>query len=154
GPRAASQVVVLSQGRQPRRSAAPVPGCTTEGFTDYLHFHKSAPGLVPDAFAVRGGSAYVGAQLREIRRDPACGTPLILTDRPVAGHDAALADGPLVDDRQALAARIDETRARRSAMAQKGDDRGAEALLLEYMWLRPGYVLEPAVDWQHPRRYR
>jgi GGDEF domain-containing protein len=39
-------------------------------------------------------------------------------------------------------------------MALKGDDRGAEALLLEYMWLRPGFVLEPVADWRHPRRYR
>jgi GGDEF domain-containing protein len=52
-----------------------------------------------------------------------------------------------------LLERIGEFQSRAGSIRHAGDDLTPEALLLKYMWLRPGYVLEPMADWHHPRGY-
>jgi hypothetical protein len=154
---ASNEVVVLSPRRQPGRPAQLIGGCIAHCFADYRQFRKSA--ITPGAFVVRSDDAdYVGSTLQQIRRDPDYATVLAFVDGAVAEKDRPLSDGPLPDRPQDQAERIEEACGRRSAMAPRvnapGDPRGSEALLLEFMWLRPGYVLEPQADWRHPRRYR
>ena len=148
-----NHAVVLSPNRQIARAARLISGCQAHYFVDYAHFRKS--GIAPCMFIVRSDDEqYAGRSLQAIRHDRDHASTLIFVEGAVADEDRPLADGPLPPDPAALTERLDEVRARASAMALKGDDRGAEALLLEYMWLRPGFLLEPIADWRHPRRYR
>lgn len=146
------ELAILSQTR-PRCAQLVVAGCTAHCFADYGEFRQS--GLSPDAFIVKSEEpGYIAQALRQLRRDPDHATALAFVDGACEEADAAAADGPLPGSSAALLEHIGQARARTQAMRQKNDDRGPEMLLLEYMWLRPSYVLEPLADWRHPRRWR
>src|SRR6202012_1237810 len=130
-----------------------VGGCTAHCFADYGEFRQA--GLRPDAFIVKSEDpAYTARILRALRRDPDHATALAFVDGACEEADAAVSDGKLPGTSGALLERIELSRARAQAMRAKNDDRGPESLLLEYMWLRPSYVLEPLADWRHARRWR
>ncbi|HSW15292.1 MAG TPA: diguanylate cyclase [Solimonas sp.] len=147
---ASNDIVILS------RAAVAVPrligGRSAQLFSDFRAFRES--GLRPGAIILRGDDALQSAALlRQLRRDPDHATRLVFVDGALDEADAALSDGRLPSAQQLLE-RIDEAAGRAQAMHGKGDDRSAPALLLEYLWLRPGQVLEPMADWRHPRRWR
>ncbi len=150
--KATHELAILSQAR-PRCAQLVVANCTAHCFADYGEFRQS--GLKPEAFIVKSEDpAYVGQVLRELRRDPDQATALAFVDGACDEADQAVGDGKLPGTSQALLERIGQTRSRAQAMRARNDDRGTDALLLEFMWLRPNYVLEPLADWRHPRRYR
>ncbi|MBL6750930.1 MAG: diguanylate cyclase [Nevskia sp.] len=149
----ASQEFVIFSQSWPANSHAVVAGSAAHRMADYREFAGS--GLKPCAFIVKDqDELYVGRMLRAIRRDPDHATRLAFVDGVVGASEQPLADGALPENSQALLERLQQSRSRAAAMRRRNDDRGPDSLLLEYMWLRPGYVLEPVADWRHPRRYR
>jgi GGDEF domain-containing protein len=149
---ATHELAILSQAR-PRCAQITVAGCTAHCFTDYAEFRGA--GLKPQAFIIKSEDpAYVGQVLRRLRRDPDHATALAFVDGRYDEADRSVCDGPLPTSSGALLERIEQTRSRAQAMRARNDDRSADSLLLEYMWLRPDCVLEPLADWRHPRRYR
>jgi hypothetical protein len=145
-------LAILSQAR-PRCAQLVVAGCTAHCHADYAEFRQS--GLKPEAFIVKSEDpAYVGQVLKQLRRDPDHATALAFIDGRCDEADRAVSDGALPASSAALLERIELTHNRAQAMRARNDDRSADTLLLEYMWLRPDSVLEPLADWRHPRRYR
>lgn len=127
-------------------------GCIAHCFSGFDEFQQVA--LKPAAFVVKSDSeTYTGALLRQIRRDPDNATALVFTHGNVAENDQSLSDGPMPTTKEALLNRIGEMQKRVQAMHIHGDHHTPESRLVEYMWLRPGYVLEPKSDWKHPQRY-
>ncbi len=127
-------------------------GCVTHYFTGFDEFRKAA--LVPAAFVIKSDyESYVSNLLRQIRRDPFQATALIFIDGNVSLDEHPLSDGAAPATREELLNRIAETQQRARAMRARGDDQTPESLLLEYLWLRPGCIMEPQSDWKHPQRY-
>lgn len=146
------ELVILSQAR-PRCPQLTVAGCTAHCHADYGEFRQS--GLKPGAFIIKSDNAeYTRHTLRQLRHDPDQATALAFIDGTADDIDLAAADGQLPATAQALIERIEQWRSRARAMRGRNDNRGPDAMLLEYMWLRPDYVLEPLAQWQHARRYR
>jgi GGDEF domain-containing protein len=146
------ELVILSQVR-PRATKLAVAGCAAHCYADYGEFRQS--GLRPGAFIVKSEDpAYTAQMLRALRRDPDHATALAFVDGACEAADLPVSDGRLPGHSGALLERIEQALARAQAMRAKNDDRGAESLLLEYMWLRPNYVLEPLADWRNARRWR
>lgn len=149
---ATHELAILSQAR-PRSAQLVVAGCTAHCFAEYGEFRES--GLNPDAFILKSEDpAYIAQVLRQLRRDPDHATALAFIDGQYGEADLAASDGTLPGTSAALLERISQTRNRRQAIRARNDDRGPDALLLEYMWLRPNFVLQPLADWRHARRYR
>lgn len=127
-------------------------GCVAHCFAAYADFRLAM--LTPAAIIIRSDDeAYVGALLQQIRHDPDHATALVFTDGNIAAGNQPLSDGPMPPTHQALLDRIGEFQQRARAMRARSDDLTPEALLLEYLWLRPGCVLEPLADWRSPQRY-
>lgn len=127
-------------------------GCIAHSFTGFEEFQQVA--LKPAAFVVKSDSeTYTRTLLRQIRRDPANATALVFTYGSIAENDEPLSDGPMPSTREALLNRIGDMQKRAQAMQVHGDHQTPEQRLIEYLWLRPGYVLEPKADWKHPQRY-
>ncbi|MBV8063236.1 MAG: diguanylate cyclase [Nevskia sp.] len=150
--KATHELVILSQAR-PRCEQVTVAGCTAHCYADYSEFRQSA--LRPEAFIIKSTDpAWVGATLQQLRRDPDHATRLAFVDGECGEAEQAISDGKLPGSSRVMLERIAQTHARAQAMRNKSDDRSVDALLLEFMWLRPDYALEPLADWRHPRRYR
>lgn len=148
----ALELVILTQQR-PRSAELTVGGCAAHCHADYSEFHQS--GRSPDAFIIKSDDAdYTGLMLRQLRHDPDHATALAFIDGAAGELERAASDGGLPRAAQALVERISQTRSRARAIRVKNDNRSPDALILEYMWLRPDYVLEPLADWRHQRRYR
>lgn len=148
----ALELVILSQQR-PRVAQLTVGGCGAHCYADYAEFHQS--GMSPAAFIIKSDDpAYTSLALRQLRHDPDHATALAFIDGAAGELEQAASDGALPRAARALVERIGQSRSRARAMRVKNDNRSPDALLLEYMWLRPDYVLEPLADWKHARRYR
>jgi GGDEF domain-containing protein len=127
-------------------------GCIAHSFTSFDEFQNSA--LTPAAFVIKSDyESYIRALLHQIRRTPEYATSLVFTYGNVSDCDQPLSDGPMPSTREALLNRIGDMQKRARAIRAHGDNQTPESLLLEYLWLRPGQVLEPQSDWKHPRRY-
>ena len=149
---ASHELVILSQAR-PRSTPLLVAGCTAHCHADYGEFRQS--GLNPGAFIVKSEDpAYILHSLRQLRRDPDHATALAFVDGEIDDVEIAVSDGKLPATSQALIEHIEQWRSRARAVHSRNDNRGPDAMLLEYMWLRPDFVLEPLAQWQHARRYR
>lgn len=147
-----SNDLVILAARKPASGHLLLAGRVAHCFDEYRAFRES--GLKPAAFIIRSTDAgETGEWLRRIRRDPDHGARLAFVEGEVSEADAAISDGPLPGTVPALLERIDAATARSQAMRGKDDDRSPAALLLEYLWLRPGATLEPRADWRHPRLY-
>ena len=147
-----SNDIAILAPRRPDGGRLLLAGRVAHCFDDYRDFRES--GLKPAAFIIRcTDAAATGDWLRQVRRDPDHAARLAFVEGPASDTDAAIGDGPLPDSVTALTERIDTSAARAQAMRVKDDDRSPAALLLEYLWLRPGAVLEPRADWRHPRLY-
>ncbi len=127
-------------------------GCVAYRFSSFDEFLQGS--LKPSAFVVKSDSeSYTGTLLRQIRRDPDNATALVFTYGNIADNDQPLSDGPMPTTREALLNRITDMRKRAQAMHVHGSHHTPESRLIEYLWLRPGHVLEPVSDWKHPQRY-
>jgi GGDEF domain-containing protein len=147
------ELVILSQTR-PRAAKLVVGGCAAHCYADYSEFRQSAQ-AAPGAFIIKSEDpAYVADTLRQLRRDPDHATALAFLDGAAAEFELAASDGKLPGSSPALIERLEHSHSRARAIRIKNDNRGPDALLLEFMWLRPDYVLEPLADWRHARRYR
>ncbi|WP_162932120.1 diguanylate cyclase domain-containing protein [Solimonas sp. K1W22B-7] len=145
-----SNDIVIFAPRTPDSGRLLLAGRVAHCFSDYRGFRES--GLKPAAFIVRSTDpAATGEWLRQIRRDPDHAARLAFVEGSVGEADAPVGDGPLPATVPELLERIDASVARAQAMRDKDDDRSPAALLLEYLWLRPGATLEPRADWRHPR---
>ncbi|HEY0913713.1 MAG TPA: diguanylate cyclase [Solimonas sp.] len=145
-----SNDIAILAPRRPEGGRLLLAGRVAHCFDDYRAFRES--GLKPAAFIIRSTEpAATGEWLRQIRHDPDHGARLAFVEGAVSDADTAIGDGPLPESVPALMERIDASAARAQAMRGKDDDRSPAALLLEYLWLRPGAVLEPRADWRHPR---
>lgn len=147
-----SNDLVILAAQRPASGHLLLAGRVAHCFDEYRAFRES--GLKPAAFIIRSTDAgETGEWLRRIRRDPDHGARLAFVEGEVTEADAPISDGPLPASVPALMERIDAATARAQAMRGKDDDRSPAALLLEYLWLRPGATLEPRADWRHPRLY-
>ncbi|MGH8462185.1 MAG: hypothetical protein ACRESS_11295 [Stenotrophobium sp.] len=147
----ATEIVIFTT-QKAARSPLLLGGCVAHCFSGYREFRESA--LAPVAFIIKGtDEAYAGSLLRQIRRDPDYGASLVFIDGSAASADLVLCDGPLPKTGQALLERIGDVQSRARAMRGAGDDQTPVGQLMRFMWLRPGYVLEPIADWRHPRGY-
>ncbi|MDR3416051.1 MAG: diguanylate cyclase [Nevskia sp.] len=147
-----NDIVILTQAR-PRSPRLVIAGCVAHCHADYHEFQRSQ--VTPAAFIVKSDDEhYAGGCLRQLRRDPDHATALAFIDGAASDADRHIGDGALPGSAALLIERIEQWRSRERAVRSKGDNRGPDAMLLEYMWLRPGYVLEPLADWQYLRRYR
>lgn len=127
-------------------------GCIAHRFAGFDEFKKMA--LSPAAFVVKSDSeTYMHTLLRQIRRDPDSATAIVFTYGTINANDEPLSDGPMPSTREALLNRIGDMQKRAQAMQTYGDHHTLESRLIEYLWLRPGYTLEPKSDWKHPQRY-
>ncbi|MDB5973833.1 MAG: diguanylate cyclase [Nevskia sp.] len=149
---ASHELVILSQAR-PRCAQLVVAGCTAHCHGDYSEFRRS--GLRPGAFILKSEDpAYLRQTLQQLRRDPDHATALAFIDGAGDEIDLAASDGKLPATSQVLLEHLEQWHSRARAIHGRNDNRGPDAMLLEYMWLRPDFVLEPLAQWQHTRRYR
>jgi GGDEF domain-containing protein len=143
-------VAIISPQRQDR-DARVLHGVTAKQFTSYDALRKS--GLSVPGLIVRSDDESFNARtLRSLRRDATLATALVFVDGPLSEADMPISDGPVPKETGQLLELLEGARARASAVARENDD--PDGLLLEFMWLRPQFVLEPHADWHHPRRYR
>jgi GGDEF domain-containing protein len=144
--------IVIFSGQAATATPQLLGGCIAHSFAGFDEFQQVA--LKPAAFVVKSDSeSYTRTLLRQIRRDRDNATALVFTYGTVADSDEPLSDGPMPSTREALLNRIGDMQKRAQAMQAHGDHDTPEARLIEYLWLRPGYVLEPKSDWKHPQRY-
>lgn len=144
--------IVIFSSQTTANSPQLLGGYIAHSFVGFDEFRKVA--LKPTAFVIKSDSEdYTRTVLRQIRRDPDNATALVFTYGNVAENDEPLSDGPMPSTREALLNRIGEMQKRSQAMQVHGDHHTPETRLIEYLWLRPGYVLEPKSDWKHPQRY-
>jgi GGDEF domain-containing protein len=147
---ATAEVAIISPHRQDRGGRV-FERVSAKHFTSYDALRKS--GLAVAALVVRSDDESFNAQtLRSLRRDATHATSLVFVDGPLPDADMPVSDGPVPGNADELSALLEGVRARSSAGAREDDD--PDGLLLEFMWLRPRFVLEPHADWHHPRRYR
>lgn len=147
----ANEIVIFTSQRV-TQSPVLLAGYVAHCFTAYREFREAA--IKPAAFVFKSDDErYTGTLLRQLRRDPDHATALAFIDGTVSATDQPLTDGVMPSNAPALLEHIGEFQSRAGSIRQTGDDQSPEASLLKYMWLRPGYVLEPLADWRHPRGY-
>lgn len=147
----ANPIVILCD-RAPAAAPLLLAGHAAQGFPDYQDFRAS--GLRPIAFVLRSGDGRrTAALLQQLRRDPDHGAALVFVDGALDEADAALADGTMPANPQLLLERVAQATGRLQAIRARNDDRSPAALLLEYLWLRPGQIFAPRADWRHPQRW-
>jgi GGDEF domain-containing protein len=145
-------IVILKSGK-PNKAALQITGQVVRSCSDYREFRQS--GIEPSAVVLRGDDEHYNADmLHQLRRDPEFSGVLAFIDGPASDVDLEVADGPLPSTEAAILERIDRWTNRANAIRRNNDNCAPDAKLLEFMWLRPGYVLEPFADWQHARRWR
>lgn len=144
--------IVIFSSEATTHSPQLLGGCIAHRFAGFDEFKRA--NLKPSAFVVKSDSEhYTSNLLRQIRRDLENATSLVFTHGNIIENDVPLSDGPMPTTREALLNRIGEMQKRANAMQGHDDHQTLESRLIEYLWLRPGYRLEPKSDWKHPRRY-
>ncbi|MGH8455576.1 MAG: diguanylate cyclase domain-containing protein [Stenotrophobium sp.] len=147
-----NELVIISPSAR-QGSPLVIAGRLARCFVDYTNFKEAD--IEPAAFIIKSDDeSYIKAILSQIRQGKSGSKNLIFVDSTLTNFDGALCDGALPKTVQALNEGIEAIKSRTAAIVARGDAGDPEARLLEFMWLRPGYVLEPRPEWQHSRRFR
>ncbi len=145
------EIVVFSKHKPQSRTIA-TSGYTGHWVNDFQTLQHT--GSKPCVFIIKSDNPnYVQYVVRKLRRDPEHYAALIYIDGDINETDLQITDGRLPDP-STLVERVEEFYERQSMIVELGDTLEPDTRLLKYMWLRPGYILEPQRDWMYKRHYR
>lgn len=121
-------------------------------FQDFSEWKKA--GILAPTFIIAGGdSPYTASILGKLRRDSEAFASLCFVTDSMSSIDSGLSDGqlpPPVQLQSVIRNFLD------LSSAYKNSETHISHLerLIQYLWLRPDFILHPHQGWQYPRLYR
>lgn len=119
---------------------------------DFAEWEKNR--IVPSAFVIEGNDQqYVSSILEKIRRDSEVFASLCFSTELLTSSANSLLDG-LLPSALELQKQIDATQDLLRSLKGKDAYLTHQGRLINYLWLRPQYILQPYHEWKNSRFYR
>ena len=120
--------------------------------SDFAEWEKNR--IVPSAFVIEGNDhPYVSSILGKIRRDSEVFASLCFSTVLLPSSDNSLFDGILPPPLE-LQKQIEATQDLSRSLKGKDNYLTHQGRLINYLWLRPNYIVQPWHEWKNPRFYR
>lgn len=120
--------------------------------SDFSEWEKDR--ILPSAFVIEGSdSRYASSILGKIRRDSEVFASLCFSTRLLTCSENSLFDGLLPPPAE-LQKQIDAAQDLSRSLKGKDNYLTPQGRLINYLWLRPNYIVQPCHEWTNPRFYR
>ena len=120
--------------------------------SDFSEWEKDR--ILPSAFVIEGSdNRYASSILGKIRRDSEVFASLCFSTRLLTCSENSLFDG-LLPPPSELQKQIDAAQDLSRSLKGKDNYLTHQGRLINYLWLRPNYIVQPCHEWTNPRFYR